>query len=242
VPWNKDYLGWDQPGIGRALTMLAVQAVVYWALIIMVEYNVFRNMKYFFNEQIAKCFKSSVNDNDGNVEKLDEDVLAERRRIETTSLVDLEKTDSLIIENLTKYYGTFCAVDHISYSVRRGECFGLLGINGAGKTSCFQMITGDETISNGNVFVNGISVRSDIQKVQQQIGYCPQFDGVIGELTGRETLTLFSRLRGVHETEIPNHILSLSKLLYFDMDLDKLVKNYSGGTKRKLSTAIVSLI
>ncbi|CAG2182537.1 unnamed protein product, partial [Oppiella nova] len=142
---------------------------------------------------------------------------------------------------MTKTYGNFTAVDHISYGVKRGECFGLLGVNGAGKTTTFKMITGDETISSGDIYVNGCNVKSSIQEVQRQIGYCPQFDGLLEQLTGRETLILFCRLRGIKEYDIERHIQEISKLLYFDMHLNKLVKNYSGGTKRKLSTAVALL-
>ncbi len=103
------------------------------------------------------------------------------------------------------------------------------------------MITGDESISSGQIYVNGFSVKNNIQKVQRQIGYCPQFDGLLDQLTGRETLTLFCRLRGIKEYEIPIRIDEISRLLYFDSHVNKLVGKYSGGTKRKLSTAVVSI-
>jgi len=207
---------------------------------------VFRSIKYFFS---CFCYKNKSK-NDANTDnynldtavKSDEDVLLEEKRLEKTSLVDLSQSDTLIIKNLTKNYGSFCAVDNISYGVRRGECFGLLGINGAGKTTTFKMITGDEPISSGDIYVNGCNVKNSIQQVQRQIGYCPQFDGLLDQLTGRETLTLFSRLRGIKEYEIPSQINEISRLLYFDMHIDKLVGKYSGGTKRKLSTAVVSFI
>jgi ATP-binding cassette subfamily A (ABC1) protein 3 len=174
-------------------------------------------------------------------EKPDEDVLLEEKRLESTGIEQLTESDALIIKNLTKNYGSFCAVDNISYGVRKGECFGLLGVNGAGKTTTFKMITGDEPISSGDIYVNGFNVKNSIQKVQRQIGYCPQFDGLLDQLTGRETLTLFCRLRGIKEYEIPIRIDEISRLLYFDVHINKLVGKYSGGTKRKLSTAVVSI-
>lgn len=76
-----------------------------------------------------------------------------------------------IFSNLCKYYGIFKpfrAVDHISVGVPRGECFGLLGINGAGKTTTFKMLTGDETISEGDAYVEGFSIRSHIKKVTKK--------------------------------------------------------------------------
>ncbi|XP_054158739.1 phospholipid-transporting ATPase ABCA3-like [Oppia nitens] len=243
-PWESNFYSVNNPGIGRLLIFFVLQAVVFWMLIVLVELKVIRNLKYrLIQLKIAIVGKFSGN-RGKNLEmsdKLDDDVKAEAERIENRDLGKLVESDAMIIRKLTKYYGTFCAVDHISYGVHRGECFGLLGVNGAGKTTTFKMITGDETISEGDIRVNGYDVKTNIQAVQQQIGYCPQFDGLLEQLTGRETLALFCRLRGIREQDIGRHTDEISRLLYFDMHLDKLVKNYSGGTKRKLSTAVAML-
>jgi len=74
---------------------------------------------------------------------------------------------------------------------------GLLGVNGAGKTTTFRMLTGDETRSNGNAYMNSLSLVSGRKEFLSKLGYCPQFDGIIGVLTGKEMLCLFARLRGV---------------------------------------------
>lgn len=63
----------------------------------------------------------------------------------------------------------------------RSECFGLLGVNGAGKTSAFKMLVGDEKISMGNAWVDGIDINRNLNKVHSRIGYCPQFDALIGK-------------------------------------------------------------
>lgn len=68
---------------------------------------------------------------------------------------------------VSKWYGSFLAVEHLSVGVPHGECFGLLGINGAGKTTTFKMLTGDEMLSSGDAFLDGLSVKSDIAKVRQ---------------------------------------------------------------------------
>jgi ATP-binding cassette subfamily A (ABC1) protein 3 len=223
--------------------------IFYWIIIILIEYQVFRNIKYLFASFGSKMKSTKVTNNEINssynlmvAEKPDEDVLLEEKRLNNTGIEQLTESDALVIKNLTKNYGSFCAVDNISYGVRKGECFGLLGVNGAGKTTTFKMITGDEPISSGDIYVNGFNVKNSIQKVQRQIGYCPQFDGLLDQLTGRETLTLFCRLRGIKEYEIPIQIDEISRLLYFDMHINKLVGKYSGGTKRKLSTAVVSIM
>lgn len=120
----------------------------------------------------------------------------------------------------------------------RAECFGLLGVNGAGKTSTFKMLTGDHRISSGEAYVRGISLKNNMSAVHKIIGYCPQFDALIEDLTGRETLELFSLLRGIN----PNHIPLLSQRLATDLNfmkhIDKKVSEYSGGNKRKLSVGV----
>lgn len=102
------------------------------------------------------------------------------------------------------------------------------------------MLTGDETISSGEAWVEGLSVKTDMNKVHQRIGYCPQFDALIDDLTGRETLKIFALLRGIPDREINRISIQLADELNFRKHLDKRIKAYSGGNKRKLSTALVS--
>lgn len=120
----------------------------------------------------------------------------------------------------------------------RGECFGLLGVNGAGKTSTFKMLTGDTKISSGEAFVRGISLKNNMPEVHKIIGYCPQFDALLEDLTGVETLELFALLRGIHPSQIPHLSQRLATELNFMKHINKRVEEYSGGNKRKLSTAI----
>jgi ATP-binding cassette subfamily A (ABC1) protein 3 len=100
------------------------------------------------------------------------------------------------------------------------------------------MLTGDLPTSSGDAFVYGHSINSDIKNVQQNLGYCPQFDAIIEELTGRETIRLFARLRGVKENEIDSLADKLGANLLFSEHMDKRAGTYSGGNKRKLSTAL----
>lgn len=124
------------------------------------------------------------------------------------------------------------------FFIHRAECFGLLGVNGAGKTSTFKMLTGDHRISSGEAYVRGISLKNNMPAVHKIIGYCPQFDALIEDLTGRETLELFSLLRGISPYDIPLLSLRLATDLNFMKHIDKKVSEYSGGNKRKLSTAV----
>ena len=104
------------------------------------------------------------------------------------------------------------------------------------------MLTGDEPFTFGNAWVKGISVRNNINQIHQRIGYCPQFDALIDDFTGRETLKIFALLRGISQKVVDNLTTQLARELNFLKHLDKKIKAYSGGNKRKLSFALVSSI
>lgn len=100
------------------------------------------------------------------------------------------------------------------------------------------MMTGDETITRGDGFVHGLNLKSQIPKIYTKIGYCPQFDALLPDLSGRETMKIFCLLRGIPSSEIDEIIKSFAHELDFEKHLDKKVENFSGGNKRKLSTAL----
>ncbi|XP_065191574.1 phospholipid-transporting ATPase ABCA3-like [Sycon ciliatum] len=169
----------------------------------------------------------------------DNDVAEERRKVQ--SLDPKREKLALVAKNLTKSYrGKLVrpSSDHICLSVPQGECFGLLGVNGAGKTTTFNMLTGEVAPSSGDAYILGHSIRSQLSQVQQRVGYCPQFDALIEKMNSYELLTMFARLRGIP----PNKIQSVVDNLIEELDLKKwasrLCGTYSGGNKRKLSTAI----
>ncbi|CAF4430975.1 unnamed protein product, partial [Adineta steineri] len=102
--------------------------------------------------------------------------------------------------DLIKVYGwrfgkNFTAVKRTCVGVKQGECFGLLGVNGSGKTTTFKMLTGEVSMTDGNASINNFSVIKQLNKVHQNLGYCPQFDALDSLLTAREHLYLYARLR-----------------------------------------------
>ncbi|XP_045055447.2 retinal-specific phospholipid-transporting ATPase ABCA4 isoform X1 [Desmodus rotundus] len=212
---------WDL--IGKNLVAMAAEGVVYFLLTLLIQRH------FFLTRWVAEPTREPVMDED-------DDVAEERQRITSGG----NKTDILSLNELTKVYsGTSSpAVDRLCVGVRPGECFGLLGVNGAGKTTTFRMLTGDTTVTSGDATVAGKSILTNISEVHQNMGYCPQFDAIDELLTGREHLHLYARLRGVPAEEIERvanwSIQSLGLSLY----ADRLAGTYSGGNKRKLSTAI----
>jgi len=168
---------------------------------------------------------------------IDSDVFAEKSKIRSVSSYLIAK-NNLVLKDFTKYYGKMLAVNQLCVGVEKSECFGLLGVNGAGKTSTFKMLTGDELIDAGEAWVDGISIKTNMNQVNRRIGYCPQFDALIDDLTGRETLKIFALLRGVPRNNIDRLVKQLAEDFNFTKHLDKRIKAYSGGNKRKLSTSI----
>ncbi|MCL4138924.1 UNVERIFIED_CONTAM: hypothetical protein GTU68_045571, partial [Idotea baltica] len=130
------------------------------------------------------------------------------------------------------------AVKGISFHVKKGECFGLLGVNGAGKTTTFRMLTGDEVRSSGDARIGNNYLSHGRKQFMEEIGYCPQFDAIIGELTGEEMLSLMAGLRGVSRKRQPQLLERLIKLVDLTECAKRPSSTYSGGNKRKLSTAM----
>uniref|UniRef100_A0A182J4R4 ABC transporter domain-containing protein n=1 Tax=Anopheles atroparvus TaxID=41427 RepID=A0A182J4R4_ANOAO len=220
----------EQTGINRSLLFFVGIGVVGFCAVLFIDYRLFKKI---FSRKTASVVASE----DQRNEQDDSDVLEEKRKIASSSEGELSSYN-LVLKDLSKSYGKFVAVNKLSVGVRHSECFGLLGINGAGKTSTFKMMTGDENITSGDAWVNGINLRTDMNRVHQHIGYCPQFDALLEDLTGRETLYIFALMRGVHRSEINGVSLTLAEELNFGKHLDKRTKAYSGGNKRKLSTAL----
>lgn len=113
-----------------------------------------------------------------------------------------------------------------------------LGVNGAGKTTTFKMMSGDETISYGDGWVNGYSIKNQLKEVQKYVGYCPQFDALLDDMTANETIRMFCLLRGLKWKDVDLVAEYLSKEFDFMRHVNKKVKEMSGGNKRKLSTAL----
>uniref|UniRef100_A0A8C7GQE7 P-type phospholipid transporter n=1 Tax=Oncorhynchus kisutch TaxID=8019 RepID=A0A8C7GQE7_ONCKI len=206
-------LAWDM--VGKNLFAMAVQGVVFFTITVLIQYRF--------------CIKKPIGEED-------EDVARERQRI----LGGGGQSDILELKQLTKVYNRKQkpAVDRLCVGIPPGECFGLLGVNGAGKTSTFKMLTGDSIVTSGEAYLAGKSVLTEINEVHQNMGYCPQFDAINELLTGREHLEFYAILRGVPEKEVCEvaewGIRKLGLIKY----VDKAAGSYSGGNMRKLSTAM----
>ncbi|XP_037937487.1 ATP-binding cassette sub-family A member 3-like [Teleopsis dalmanni] len=232
---NEEYFAWKSPGVLPELLYMLITAALFFAMLIVIEYGLIGEILYKIN--CKNCSKKLTAPENGF---LDQDVANERHRVANMSTAEV-KEQNMVLDRLTKFYGKFLAVNQVSLSVNRNECFGLLGVNGAGKTTTFKMMTGDERITSGVAYVKGMNIKNERNKIYQEIGYCPQFDALLDDFTGRETLIMFCLLRGISKQHISELIEQLASSFGFTRHLDKQIKAYSGGNKRKLSTALAVL-
>jgi len=190
-----------------------------------------------------------------------EDVASERQRVQglaasgfsidqATGGTARDNRDGVILDSISKTFGVGSnrkkAVRSLAVGMPRGQCFGLLGINGAGKTSTFRMITGEFAPTSGDtrVLVTGggkrdyLSIIKDLSKARAVMGYCPQFDGLQPNMTGKEHLQFYAQVRGVPTEQIDGIVESLIEKMALRKYADRQAGTYSGGNKRKLSVAI----
>lgn len=144
----------------------------------------------------------------------------------------------IIAENLTKRFGSFVATDHISFSVRRGEIFGFLGANGAGKTTAMRMLCGLSRPSEGRAVVAGFDVASQAEQVKRHIGYMSQKFSLYDDLTVAENMRLFGGIYGMGRRQIAERTDGMLNELGFSSERNALVKSLPLGWKQKLAFAL----
>jgi len=143
----------------------------------------------------------------------------------------------LEINNLTRRFGAFTAVDDLTLSVNAGEVFGLLGSNGAGKTTTIKMLTTLLPPTSGEARVAGFSITTQAVGVRRAIGYVPQAVSVDGSLTGYENLLIFAKLYDLPHREQQSRIAEALQFMNLTADAKRLVGEYSGGMVRRLEIA-----
>ena len=144
----------------------------------------------------------------------------------------------IVVENLTKKFGNFTAVDHISFEVERGEIFGFLGANGAGKTTAMRMLCGLSIPTSGIGFVAGFDIHTQSEQVKKNIGYMSQKFALSEDLKVWENIRLFAGIYGVPEKKIELKTDELLKRLEFENERDTLVKSLPLGWKQKLAFSV----
>lgn len=264
--------------IGKNLFFMGVEGFAYFCLVI--------GLEYFFMWQPRRS-QTAPDGDAGAASEQEDDVAAEAAR--AADAMPTSGEHALLVKTFGKVYRSRGkakhAVNGLSFGVRPGECFGLLGVNGkaltsnprtvareavhpsgrkelpcstadagslrlvpcvlaragAGKTSTFKMITGDETVTSGEAWVGGHSIREAMPAVRRSLGYTPQFDALCPLMTGRETLEMYACVRGIRPDRVQDIVNTALANLNLLRWADKPSGTYSGGNKRKLSVAIALL-
>jgi len=147
-------------------------------------------------------------------------------------------TYSIRAEDLTKRFGDFVAVDRISFQVARGEIFGFLGANGAGKTTAMRMLCGLSIPSSGSASVGGFDVYTQTEKIKQQIGYMSQKFSLYDDLTVKENIRFYGGIYGMEIPAIKEKTERILKTLNLEKEQDMLVRSLPLGWKQKLSFSV----
>lgn len=142
------------------------------------------------------------------------------------------------VENLTKKFGSFTAVDHISFSVKEGEIFGFLGANGAGKTTAMKMLCGISLPTSGKGTVAGYDILKQNEKIKKNIGYMSQKFSLYEDLKVWENIRLFAGIYGLKDKEISIKTDELLHRLDFEDERDTIVASLPLGWKQKLAFSV----
>lgn len=142
------------------------------------------------------------------------------------------------VKNLTKRFGSFTAVDHIAFNVKKGEIFGFLGANGAGKSTAMRILCGLSFPTEGGGTVAGYDIMSQTESIKKSIGYMSQHFSMYEDLTVKENIRLFAGIYGVPKSEMAERAEHLLKDLNFTDKKDSLVRSLPLGWKQKLAFSV----
>jgi ABC-2 type transport system ATP-binding protein len=149
-------------------------------------------------------------------------------------------SNEFVIEatNFTKKFGSFTAVDNITFNVEKGEIFGFLGANGAGKTTAMKMLTGLLMPTSGEAHVAGFNVWKQANQIKKNIGYMSQKFSLYNDLTVAENIELFGGIYGMSMTEIKEKRAILIDKLGIESFKDRMVESLPLGFKQKLAFSV----
>ena len=154
------------------------------------------------------------------------------------SMFNVQSENVIEVSHLVKAFGDFHAVDDISFSVKRGEIFGFLGANGAGKTTAMHMLTGLNQPTSGTGRVAGFDIRTEHEQIKKHIGYMSQRFSLYEDLTVAENIRLFAGIYGMGSEEIKTKTDDLLRQLKFEAHKNDLVGSLPLGWKQKLAFSV----
>ena len=146
--------------------------------------------------------------------------------------------NSIAVQNLTKQFGSFTAVDNISFDVKKGEIFGFLGANGAGKTTVMRMLCGLSFPTRGEATVAGFDLFRQAEKIKKNIGYMSQKFSLYEDLTVKENIRFYGGIYGLTDIQIKSKTDFMLQQLGLSDKANTLVKSLPLGWRQKLSFSV----
>lgn len=226
-----DTFDWDK-GLLKFILFLVLDCVLFTIGIFVIDTNVIGRM---MGPTLADATTPGMDD--------DQKLLLEKiPPVDGASMND-KPSNAAHANKLSKKYpleggGSVQAVRETSIGVPKNEVLGLLGPNGAGKTTMMSMMSGIDDINSGEAWINGKSVNTELADARKLLGLCPQFDALMNNLTAREHLKIFAKIRGVPDDVASTLIERTIKDMDLTLKADERTSGYSGGNKRKLSVAL----
>lgn len=153
----------------------------------------------------------------------------------------MRSNEVIIADRLTKKFGSFTAVDAISFKVDKGEIFGFLGANGAGKSTAMRMLCGLSIPTSGTATVAGYDVTHQSEEVKRHIGYMSQKFSLYGELTVKQNINLFAGIYGLSDKEINIRREELARSLDFTKEMNMPVAILPLGQQQKLAFSVATI-
>ncbi|KAL7306039.1 hypothetical protein TKK_0001504 [Trichogramma kaykai] len=239
----------------ESLVYLALTPLLYFAILAVLEYNVVGTLikKYKKLEPVidptdeqVQAEKNAISQKifaltRQNIDMAHKDIATNVSHLtieEFSSNLSRTADQTFLVYELRKRYGNVQAVEDVSFGVRKRECFGLLGVNGAGKSTTFRMMTGGEIPDVGIMFLDDKDYVKNKTYFLSQMGYCPQNDALITSLNAYDHLRLFARLRGIPSYQVEKEVATWIKRLNLNACAKQPSGTYSGGNKRRLNIAI----
>ncbi|MEA3197754.1 MAG: sodium transport system ATP-binding protein [Gammaproteobacteria bacterium] len=141
------------------------------------------------------------------------------------------------VTSLSKRFGPIEAVRDVSFAARDGEITGLLGANGAGKSTCLRMLYGVLTPDSGKACIDGIDIRGETSKARAHLGVLPHAAGLYGNLTARENIHYFGALQGIGRDRLRSRTTELARTLGMESFIERRAKGFSQGQRIKVALA-----
>ncbi|XP_064476304.1 uncharacterized protein LOC135390539 [Ornithodoros turicata] len=224
----------SQFNMSSSTSYMIAEAVLFFAVLTYFDSGSFGQLRTYVRTKVSRKQAAAG--------EVDEDVKGEEDR--ARDLVTSRKFDAEMmgVLELSKKHRKQYVVSNISFVVKHGEILGILGGYGAGKTTVFRLLTGDLSADKGQALINtpnGVtSLRGSIRDWKSNIGYCPEHDGFLEQLSAWEMMLLFARLRGIPERIISQVVIQFLRIVDLEKIMYDQIETYNGGSKRKLSLGL----